>query len=111
MTLFLQEVEQVYPDAFVVIFMDQAGWYRSKDLVVPENIKLFYIPPYSPELNPWEMVWKTLRKNFFHNVYFQSLEAVENRLYDALSHYTQHRKTLLSACSFDWVVSPILNET
>ncbi len=111
MNLFLQEVHHIYPDAFVVIFMDQAAWHRSKDLKIPDHIKLFYIPPYSPELNPCEMAWKTLRKNFFHNVYFWSLDAVEKKLYEALSHHVHHKQTLRSACSFDWIMNPILNAT
>jgi len=31
--------------------------------VVPNNITLVHLPPYSPELNPVENVWEYLRKN------------------------------------------------
>jgi hypothetical protein len=48
MAMFLQEVDQTYPDAYVVIFLDQAAWHKSKSLAVPENIRLLHIPPYSP---------------------------------------------------------------
>jgi transposase len=34
--------------------MDKAGWHRSGDLVVPKNLSLVFLPPYSPELNPIE---------------------------------------------------------
>jgi transposase len=34
------------------MFLDGAGWHRSKELLIPKNMKLIFIPPYSPELNP-----------------------------------------------------------
>ena len=55
MNLFLEEVASVYPDALVVIFLDQAAWHKSKALKMPLNIRLLYIPSYSPELNPTEI--------------------------------------------------------
>ena len=45
-------------------FLDGAGWHSSKTLVVPENISLLPLPPYSPELNPVENVWQYLRANW-----------------------------------------------
>jgi transposase len=38
------------------------GHYR-RDTVLPENIRLLPLPPYSPELNPMENVWEYLRQN------------------------------------------------
>ena len=32
--------------------MDQAGWHLAGELVVPANMRLIFLPPYSPELNP-----------------------------------------------------------
>jgi len=103
MNVFLEEVAAVYPDAYVVMFLDQAAWHKSKTLKIPPNIHFEHIPPYSPELNPTEMAWKTLRNGFFHNAYFNSLQAVENRLCQALSHYVHHKEILRSACGFDWI--------
>ena len=111
MNLFLQEVHAVYPHEFVVVFLDQAAWHKSKALQVPSNIKLMHIPPYSPEVNPSEMVWKTSRKDFFHNRYFHSLKDVQDHLCKALSYYTVHNEILASACGFQWIVDPILNAT
>lgn len=44
--------------------LDQAGWHGSGGLVVPENIKLVPLPPYSPELNPVERVRLHLKERF-----------------------------------------------
>jgi len=53
MNLFLAELGQaVAPGARGIVLMDKAGWCTAGDLVVPENLSLVFLPPYSPELNP-----------------------------------------------------------
>ena len=42
----------------IMLCCDGAVWHKSKTLQVPENIALFYIPPYTPEMNPIEQIWK-----------------------------------------------------
>ena len=55
---------EVAPGAHAVLVCDGAGWHqRGKTLVVPDNITLLSLPPYSPELNPMENVWAYLRQN------------------------------------------------
>ena len=52
---------QVAADAHAVVILDGAGWHSSHGLVLPSNITLLALPPYSPELNPVERVWHYLR--------------------------------------------------
>lgn len=49
------------------LVMDQAGWHKAKKLVVPGNIAILFLPPYSPELNPIENLWHCLRSHFLGN--------------------------------------------
>ena len=44
-----------------VLIWDGAGFHTSGDLVVPSNVSLILLPPYSPELNPVENLWHYLR--------------------------------------------------
>ncbi len=53
----------VAPGAHAILVLDGAGWHSSKSLVVPENVTLLPLPPYSPELNPVENLWQYLRQN------------------------------------------------
>jgi DDE superfamily endonuclease len=47
----LREISrQVAADGHAVVILDGAGWPRSQGLVVPGNITLLELPPYSPEL-------------------------------------------------------------
>lgn len=50
-----------------VLIMDQAGWHKAKKLIVPANITILYLPPYSPELNPVERLWAYLRSHYLSN--------------------------------------------
>ena len=65
MNLHLAEISaEVAQRAHAVLICDGAGWHqRGKKLVVPQNITMLPLPPYSPELNPMENVWDYLRQN------------------------------------------------
>ena len=54
--------------------------HRCGDLVVPDNITLLYLPPYSPELNPKENLWDEIREKIFKNYALKSMDAVRAKL-------------------------------
>jgi len=65
MNAHLSEIARtVAPGAHAVLVLDGAGWHGAHALVVPDNISLVPLPPYSPELNPVENVWQYLRANW-----------------------------------------------
>jgi transposase len=47
-------------DRIIVLVLDNAGWHTAAGLAVPEGIRLVYLPPYSPELQPAECLWPRL---------------------------------------------------
>ena len=73
---FLRQVSQAYPDDYMLLVMDNAIWHKSTTLEIPSNVELAFIPPYTPEMNSIEQVWKEIRKRGFKNKAFQTLEAV-----------------------------------
>ncbi len=80
MNLFLDEVSNDFKEYFVIMLVDGAGWHRSQDLKIPENIRLIQQPSHSPELNPVEHLWEELREKYLPNKAFKSLDAVEEAL-------------------------------
>jgi transposase len=48
---------QLGQQRFALIVLDQAGWHRAKDLIIPEGVLLLFLPAYSPELQPVERIW------------------------------------------------------
>jgi hypothetical protein len=100
MNLFLAQVAQDFAEYFIVMQVDQAGWHRAKDLQVPENIRLIFQPPYSPEVNPVEHLWEELREKYLHNRVFSSLEELVEVLCQALSELTDEKERLRSMMFF-----------
>ncbi|CEX18606.1 glycyl-tRNA synthetase subunit alpha [Streptococcus pneumoniae] len=79
MNVFLEELSQAYPDDYLLFVMDNAIWHKSSTLKIPTNIGFAFIPPYTPEMNPIEQVWKEIRKRGFKNKAFlaRHLKAAE----------------------------------
>lgn len=73
MNLYLEGLSKEYSGNKLLVIMDQAGWHKSNALKVPKNIKLKFLPSYSPELNPVEKLWQWLRKEVIHNNLFHTL--------------------------------------
>ena len=100
MNLFLAHVAKTFADYFLVMQVDRAGWHRAKDLQVPENIRLIYQPPYSPELNPTEHLWEHLREKKFANLACSSLEEVVDKLCEELTQLESQPKQVRSMTNF-----------
>jgi transposase len=75
----------------ILLVLDNARYHHAK-IIQPwlENMKdvieLFFLPPYSPDLNAIEMLWKKTRRAVTHNRFFQSLD---NLKYDLKMYWNQ----------------------
>src|ERR1035438_5964892 len=63
------------------------------------DFSLDYLPPYSPDLNPIERVWKLTRRLCLHNRYFNHLEAVIDSVEAEFCSWTNHNETLRKLCA------------
>lgn len=59
--VYLDELSRAYPDTLNVLVIDGAPAHIAQALAPPENVVLFRLPPYCPELNPMERVWQDVR--------------------------------------------------
>jgi putative transposase len=103
MNIFLQELSATYPDEFILLVADGASWHKSKALDIPKNIKIIHLPPYTPEMNPIEAIWKEIRKRGFRNEIFQTLEKVVDRLCETIRSLT--KADTQSITGRDWIMS------
>lgn len=103
MSRFLAQVSEAHNDEFVVMVVDGASSHRSKDLVIPENVALIRLPPYSPELNPAEQIWNQLRRNYFANRVFDSLEAATAQAEFGLTEMAKNRAAMKSLTNWPWI--------
>ena len=74
--IFLDHLSNQNPEEFKIIVLDNGAFHKAKKLVIPENIALIFLPPYSPELNPAEKMWAKYKRQF-SNLLFDSIEKLE----------------------------------
>jgi transposase len=87
---YLENLSKKYEGKKIAAIMDGAGWHKSKNLKIPDNIDIFILPPYSPELNPVERFWQYLKQNILHNRLYETLEEIELELQTFLSSLQNH---------------------
>lgn len=109
MKLFLEEVSKRHPDKHVLMFMDQAAWHTTENLLLPENMTIDFLPPRSPQCNPQEPVWKVLRRDFLGNRHFNSLNDVASATANGLHALENDKPFLKGLCGFDWIITSLLN--
>ena len=97
MQLFLDEVASRYPHERIVMVLDGAGWHQSESMHLAPNLTLLPLPPYAPELNPVEHIWDELREKYFHNRVFDSIDALEDHLENALTRIRPRACTIRQA--------------
>jgi len=76
---------------------------------MPDNLRLHFLPPYSPELNPQEHIWDELREKWFHNIVFDSLDALEEQLVTGLKALEINPTVVKSIAGWEWIISCVSN--
>lgn len=83
--LYLNELAKQSPAELKIIFLDNGAFHPSKSLIIPHNIGLLFLPPYSPELNPAEKIGRHLKDNL-GNTLFKTLDELSNKLQSLIQH-------------------------
>ena len=105
--LFLERLAARDPQAEHVVIWDQAGFHPQPKLhVVPARIHLLALPPYSPELNPVEVIGDVI-KDRIANTLWQSLEALEEALGEELRPIYQSAERVRRLVSHPWLVEQL----
>jgi transposase len=107
MDIFLKEIASRYSGERIIMIVDGAGWHKNQKLPLPSNLRLVFLPPYAPELNPVEHIWDDLREKFFHNRVFDSIDALEDHLVSALLAYENDSGRVRSITGWDWIINSL----
>jgi hypothetical protein len=103
MTCFLTQVSAAHSEEFIVMVLDGASSHRSKELKIPDNMALIPLPPYSPELNPAEQIWNLLRRNYFANRVFDSLDAATRQAELGLAEMAADKPAVSKLTNWPWI--------
>lgn len=87
----------------VVMILDNARWHKPVTCKLEkefrESFEVIYLPPYSPDLNPIERVWRITRRKCTHNKYFQMLEMLVDVLNSFFAELSVPNQALKSLCA------------
>jgi len=98
--LFLNEIAAENPKTLLIMVLDNGAFHKAKKLKIPNNIKLVFLPPYSPELNPAEKMWARL-KRAFTNKLFKSLEEISVFMDNAAKEI--NKGIVISTCAYKYI--------
>jgi transposase len=89
---------------FVVV--DNARWHHAKALQPwlcqhNKKLRLDFLPPYSPELNNIERVWKLTRRLCTHNQYFDTLDKLVEMVENQFLRWAKPNETLHRLCAIN----------
>jgi transposase len=87
----------------MVVVADNASYHKSPPVQAflarcDSRLELLYLPPYSPDLNPIERVWKLTRRLCTHNRYFPDLEELREVVAQQLRAWWKPNEALRKLC-------------
>jgi len=98
--VFLKKLRKKHTnDETIHLIWDNAGYHRSHEVqnfAKKLAIELHYLPPYSPNLNPIERLWKIMHETVTYNKYYPTFADFT----DAVSHFFRNiskRKKILQS--------------
>ena len=104
---FLDALARKFARQDILLVLDGAPNHRCRDLALPHNISLLFLPPYSPELNPKENLWDEIREKIFKNYALKSMDAVRTKLEEAILYIERNPKIVKSITSFPYIVKSL----
>lgn len=111
---FLADIE-IKEGQTIYMVMDNAPWHRKARRLIAEDdqyldirnaITFLDIPPYSPDLNPIEQVWRATRRECTHNRYFASKADLTQKLDGYFARYTKPNDKFRTLCTFNFNKEP-----
>ena len=109
----LEKLRNQFPEEYICVILDNAAYQRCKKVMTKAEelkINLVFLPPYSPNLNLIERLWKFLRKKLLANKYYQSFNdfflAIQQFINKLCSHFSVLLSSLLTF-NFEILDSPL----
>jgi transposase len=88
----------------ILLILDNISYHKARELKTfftehQARLQLAFLPPYSPELNPIERVWRITRRKVTHNQYFPSLENLRQALINQFAKWEYPNQALKVLCA------------
>jgi transposase len=96
---FLDAFSSAYSRSLNVLILDNGRFHKANKLTIPENVRLIFLPPYSPELNPIERFWEDLKDHLAFDLH-QTLSELKERVNEKLHSYTDEAVASLTGYQY-----------
>lgn len=103
---FINELNKEIGGRKVVIVWDNAAGHKYAEKFAPKNISFIHTPPYTPEVNPAEAMWRYIRSQMANKVY-NSIDEIQNDLLNILQKFYQDKDFVKSLTGFHWIVNSL----
>jgi len=100
--IFLNEFSKSSHNEFIVLLLDNGAFHKAHNLIIPENIALLFIPPYSPELNPAEKIWWKMKRAFSGKLH-KTLDNVSDFINNEVNKITNEQ--VINTCRYEYLFS------
>lgn len=97
--IFIDEFAATFPNSLNIMVLDNGRFHHAKSLVIPDNVVLMFLPPYSPELNPIERLWQDIKQKLFTQTY-QTLDHMQQQLSVMIATFTKTAMAKITAFSY-----------
>jgi transposase len=87
--LFLDHFAAAHPPEFHLLLLDNGAFHKAQSLRLPRYVVLLFFPPYAPELNPIERLWRDL-KDWLSQFQPTTLDDFSALLSTRLTQYSPH---------------------
>ena len=102
--VFLEEIKKQYKDATTIcLVLDNARYQRSYEVRAKAkelNIDLLFLPPYCPNLNLIERLWKHFKKAVMKNEYYKTFQEFEDTIYNFFKNFDNQKEILKTTLKF-----------
>jgi len=96
---YLKALSEAFPDSLNVLLVDNGRHHTAKALEIPENVRLVFLPPYSPELNPIERVWQAMKEKVAW-LTFDTLDPLRERVKELVAEFSLPQLQSLTGYSY-----------
>lgn len=96
---FLDGFSDRFSESLNVLILDNGQFHKAKSLSIPDNVRLLFLPPYSPELNPIERFWQDLKDHVAFHLY-ETLSELKRRAQEKLDSYTDEAVASLTGYEY-----------
>jgi transposase len=90
----------------ILLVLDNAGWHGPANLKIPDGIRLIYLPPYSPELQPAETLWALVDEPIV-NKHIATIADLEEKIANQCVALAEQPEQIQTRINFHWWPKPI----